>query len=149
MLFRSKALALYQQGAAAGDVHSQTRLGLFYRDGIAVKADRAQAESWLKKAAAKGDVESFVGLGSLYDRRDSANFDAKEALRWYGVAAQRGSLPAVLAIGQLYVAEHEFDKAQPYIDLLLKHGDSTMKANAIVLQDQIKVLQAAEKAKGE
>jgi TPR repeat protein len=60
-----RAAKLFQQAAAQGDAHAQTRLGALYRDGKGVPKDVARGVALFKQAAAGGDEDAADALRLL------------------------------------------------------------------------------------
>lgn len=73
--------------AEMGDVLSQNRLGIMFRDGFCVNADVQEAIEWFSRAAGMGSIEAKVNLADLHMK----NGDRDSAMRLYKEAADAGN----------------------------------------------------------
>ena len=86
----TKALAIFQQDAAKGDVDSMAIIGAMYHDGEGVEVDYSKALQWFTCAAEKGHAPSMAMLGVMYQfgRGVKMNYDLTKF--WYTKAAVAG-----------------------------------------------------------
>lgn len=88
--------------ALAGDAGAQQTLGDWYRLGIGVKQDGAQALRFYKLAAEQGVAEAQFALAEIYRYGEAGEADYAEAARWYRRAAEKGLPEAQFSLGVMY-----------------------------------------------
>ncbi len=81
-----KSIRYYQQAAENGCPISQSNLGWYYLDGVAVKKDRLKASFWISKAAMGGLPYAYNSLGSLWLKMDTSSLGRKQAYHWLKLA---------------------------------------------------------------
>ena len=92
-----EAIDWFTKAAKQGHAPAMEALGLAYRDGRGVAADRAQAESWLRQAAELKLGSAQFELGRLLKHGGAV----AEAPRWLELAAQGGHPGAQFELGTL------------------------------------------------
>ena len=94
--------------ATNGDPRAQYNMGIFYRDGIAVKSNDTQALRWFLKAARGGHMLAEYASGMAFYLGRGTDADAQVALNYFVEAALKGHAKAPLNIGEiLYSAQKE------------------------------------------
>jgi TPR repeat protein len=96
--------------ADKGDAQAQTTLGAYYRFGIFVPKDCAQALFWFRKAAEQGWPGAQWALGVQYQGGSRTggpieacvSKDLAEGAAWYHKAAEQGYAKAQCDLGWLY-----------------------------------------------
>jgi outer membrane protein OmpA-like peptidoglycan-associated protein/outer membrane protein TolC len=88
---KSPQLERYAKSARAGNAKALVALGWFYRRGIDVPADMAQALTWYRLSALQGNLEAQLALGWLFASGEGVEKNADEAILWYKKAAAQGS----------------------------------------------------------
>lgn len=78
------------QSAESGDVLSQNRLGVMFRDGIGVQVDLEQAKYWFDKAAKAGHNESRLSLAEILLNEGHL----ESALNLYRILMESGDIVA-------------------------------------------------------
>ncbi len=99
------ALAYFKVVAEHGDAAAQAAVGQFYRDGLSVTQDYAEALRWYRKAAAQGaqpDAENTIAI--CYSRGLGVTADETEAARWHRLAAEHGHAGSQQELGDRYLA---------------------------------------------
>ena len=79
-----------KQGAEAGDVAAENKLGAAYYHGQGVPQDYAEGMRWFRKAADQGYAAAQNNLGWGYEHAQGVSQDYAEAMRWYRKAADQG-----------------------------------------------------------
>ena len=76
------AVALYQEGVAAGDTRALTYLGWAYANGEGVTPDGAAAERLFRTSAEAGNAEGEYSLGMLYAHGSGVTQSDSAAVFW-------------------------------------------------------------------
>jgi TPR repeat protein len=109
-----EAVELFQRAAARGNVDAEYNLGVCYRRGIGVAADRDKARQLYREAAIKGHNSAQLALGDLLSEI-ADNESLKEAVKWYEQASAAGVPRAHRGLARLYETgqgvEADIDKA--------------------------------------
>lgn len=105
-----RAISLWEEAAAQGDLDSQFSLGLAYAKGDAGSVDREKALYWWSKAAEAGQLRAQLALGHLYSRSPNQNIAA--AMKWYDLAANNGSHTATARAANLLLLAGDAAKAR-------------------------------------
>ena len=98
-----RALELYRAAAAQGSARGQFNVGYFYRKGLSVPEDAAEAARWYRQAADQGYATAQNNLGLLYATGDGVAKDEATARRLYAAAAAQGSAIAQSNLGFMYL----------------------------------------------
>ncbi len=88
--------------ADAGNVASQSILGILYLEGRDTEANYAEALRLLSAAAAKGASRAMLNLARMHHEGIGTPADPMEASRWYEQAARRGEFLAQVALARMY-----------------------------------------------
>jgi TPR repeat protein len=111
---KNKAIALYEQAAAKGNIFAFYCIGRFYNR----INDREKAFFWFTKGAEAGDPWAMGELASMYLVANKGRpRDTTKALDWYGRAA---ALDDVWAMGQLGVLYQQSDIGLPRPEAMRK-----------------------------
>ena len=94
----SKAVELFQKGAAEGSVGAMAFLGGLYEAGIGLPADITLALDWFGKAADKGDVGSMFHLGTYHM---TISKDYAKAIFNFERAGEKGHAEAFFRLGYM------------------------------------------------
>lgn len=97
-----KAAEQYRQWADMGDVTSQYRLGLYYKESLGVPQDFLRACDYFDKAADQGHADAQNYLGIMYHDGLGIRQDFSAALRWFRKAAAEGHTSAQTWLGYMY-----------------------------------------------
>jgi TPR repeat protein len=140
-----KSREWYEKGAALGDAHSMTGLGIIYQFAQGVKRDYAAARDWYQRAADQKDVPGMRRLGILYDNAEYNNDpnpkpDYDQARTWYQAAADAGDVDAMWRLGYLYdeglgSAGQDEVKARFYYQKAAENGNIDAMNNIGALYD--------------
>lgn len=84
-----KAIALFEQLAAEGDVRGEYMMGLLYFEGEGVAQDYQKALYWHTKAGRQGYKYAQYSVGIMYENGWGTPPDNKEAFRWHHMAAMQ------------------------------------------------------------
>jgi TPR repeat protein len=98
------ATDLFRRSAEKGHSSGQARWGVALMNGVGVKANPIEGETWLRRAALAGDREAAAVVGDLYARGGGKlppNF--VEAGMWFRRAADAGHKGAARALGLLHL----------------------------------------------
>lgn len=88
----SRAVALLEKAARAGDSAAAFRIGMLLSRGEAgVASDPERALAYFRAAAAGGEAEAFFNIGAAYGSARGVKRNYAEALGWLIVAHQRGA----------------------------------------------------------
>jgi TPR repeat protein len=98
----AKALPLYLQLAAQGNVDAQFKAGMIYAMGQGVAEDDKQAAGWLGKAAEQGHREAQTKLGFMYATGKGVAQNSSSAIDWFYKAAEQGDPTAQYNLGLIY-----------------------------------------------
>ena len=79
-----------ERAAEAGDVRSQTAIGILYIMGEEVEQDISKGRFWLEKAAAQNDADAQYNLGLMYWKGLGIEQDTPTAVKWFEKAAAQG-----------------------------------------------------------
>ena len=80
-----------QHRAEQGDVEAQNLLGFYYKYGLGVPQDYAEAGKWYLKAAKQGEASAQYSLGGLYYGGKGVPQDYVTAYAWANIAAAQGN----------------------------------------------------------
>lgn len=112
-----KAITVFTQASAAGQIKAPRYIGLMYLNGYGVEKNARRAAAEFSKAAFRGDPAAQFWLGYCYEQGMGVTADAQEALKWYRLSAQHGderSAPAMVALGRLAESENNPEAIQWY-----------------------------------
>lgn len=98
----TKALDLYRQVAAKGNVTAMKYIGYAYLYGEGVEKDYAQAFKWYSQGADRGDAGCQLKMGYIYLEGLGVQKDYTEAVKWYRLAADQGRPSAQNEMGNMY-----------------------------------------------
>lgn len=98
----AKAMELFQQAAARGNVEAQYQIGELYDLGEGVAESHAEAMKWYRQAAENGYAEAQYQIGVRYAQGRDAKQDYAEALQWLQKAANQGHADALNWMGNMY-----------------------------------------------
>lgn len=87
------------QKAEAGDVQSQTWMGLMYYAGAGVPKNLEEAAKWIKKSAESGSAEAQYKLSQMYDKGEGLPKSESDQLKWLLKAAESGHAKAQFEYG--------------------------------------------------
>lgn len=88
-----------RQKAEAGDVQSQTWIGLMYYSGAGVPKNLEEAAKWIKKSADSGSAEAQYKLSQMYDKGEGLPKSESDQLKWLLKAAESGHAKAQFEYG--------------------------------------------------
>jgi localization factor PodJL len=88
--------------AAAGDPLAAYEIGARYLEGRGVRADPAEAASWLERALAKGSMLAAYRLGNINEKGHGVTKNPSEAMRYYTIAAEGGNIKAMHNLAVMY-----------------------------------------------
>ena len=82
-----------------GDLAAQVSVGIYYRDGVEVAQNNAEAVKWFQKAADKGYADAQYNLGWMYENDLGVVRDLKKASELYEKAAKQDHVFAQYRLG--------------------------------------------------
>lgn len=106
------AFKLYREAADQGSARGQFNVGYFYRNGLSVDEDAAEAARWYRRAADQGYATAQNNLGLLYSQGEGVKQDYGMARRLYTSAAEQGNATAQSNLGLLYLKGRGVTKDQ-------------------------------------
>lgn len=123
----TKALVLFEEGAALGDADCLYLAGFMLQDGLAGRFDRSRAFDYIERAAGLGHVDAIYALGYFYVNGGMSNLlysdeilnqkrvpkDEAKGLALMRRAAEQGHKTAILNVARFYY-DHR-DKDPQYI----------------------------------
>jgi TPR repeat protein len=98
----ARAIELYRDAAAKGEVRAMTDIGDLYCFGRGYTLNYTEAKKWYEKAAALGDANAMNRLGDLYKDAWGVPQDYAEAKKWFESASELDSGDAMVNLGVLY-----------------------------------------------
>jgi uncharacterized protein len=124
----TKAVALVEDLANAGDAAAQTSMGQLYMDGVPaarITKDADKARVWFERASAAGDSDATWALALLIGNQPNLNeAGAKQALDYMEQAVKANHLPALIEYGSRLVTGNLLKQDIPRgLDLLQQAAD--------------------------
>ncbi len=125
-----RGISLLKKAAQLGDVHTMTRLALYYK----ALQDYDMMVKYTKDAAAKGDAAAMFNLGVLYCDGTGVPKDTTMAVEYFKKAAQQGHATAKSDLGFLYLngmggLPQDYGKAVRLYQEAVKQGCNEAKNN--------------------
>lgn len=99
-LKRRGELPSLEASAANGDAAAMTRLGLFYKNGLAGPVDRKKSVDWYKKGAAAGDADAMYEYALLLEQGKRVDKNMAMAIELYQKSAASGQPAALNRMGR-------------------------------------------------
>jgi localization factor PodJL len=132
---RERAVALYEQAAAAGNINAMHNLAVLRTDASG-RRDYAQAAIWFRKAAERGLKDSQFNLAVLLERGLGVARNPENAVFWYSLAAVQGDEEAA-AKAKALEADMAPDAARQVRTRLMdwRALPADQKANAVPVKD--------------
>ena len=87
------------QKAEAGDIQSQTWIGMMYYEGAGVPKNLEDAARWIKKSAESGSVEAQYMLSKMYGNGEGVSESIADRWKWLLKAAEGGHAKAQFDFG--------------------------------------------------
>ncbi|HUW80999.1 MAG TPA: tetratricopeptide repeat protein [Acidocella sp.] len=101
---RALATKHYGLAAKAGIRNAQAKYGDALLNGIGIKANRIEGETWLRRAGLAGDMEAAFIVANFYTNTDGDLPPSyAEAAGWFRIAAEGGHSDAARSLGMLYL----------------------------------------------
>ncbi len=97
-----KATEGFLAAARAGSLSAANEIGVRYRAGTGIRADRPAGLGWFLVAAEAGFPAAMANLGRCYETGDTVPQDYDRAGFWYSRAAKAGFPQAQLLLGGLF-----------------------------------------------
>ena len=98
----AKAVEIFKDLAAGGDLRAQFKLGLMYIKGQGVPQNYTEGAQWFRKVAEQGDAAAQFNLGTMYYLGNGVPQDYSEAAKWYRKAVEQGNGKAQINLGAMY-----------------------------------------------
>lgn len=86
--------------AEAGDIQSQTWVGMMYYEGAGVPKNLEEAARWIKKSAESGSIEAQYMLSKMYGNGEGLEQSYAHKMKWLRKAAESGHAKAQFDLGQ-------------------------------------------------
>lgn len=87
------------QKAEAGDIQSQTWIGMMYYEGAGVPKNLEEAARWIKKSAESGSIEAQYMLSKMYENGEGLPKSVADESKWLLKAAESGHAKAQCEYG--------------------------------------------------
>ncbi len=130
----ARAAEHYGIAAKANISNAQAKYGFMLFNGIGIKANQVEGESWLRRAGLAGDPEAAALVAEIYARGDGKlppNY--AEAAAWFRTAAELGHKHSARALGMLYLTgtgvPRNPDEAAIWFRRAAEAGDETARAD--------------------
>jgi TPR repeat protein len=88
------------QKAEAGDIQSQTWVGMMYYEGAGVPKNLEEAARWIKKSAESGSIEAQYMLSKMYGNGEGLPKSEADESKWLLKAAESGHAKAQCEYGR-------------------------------------------------
>lgn len=88
------------QKAEAGDIQSQTWIGMMYYEGAGIPKNLEEAARWIKKSAESGSVEAQYMLSKMYGNGEGVSESKADRWKWLLKAAEGGHAKAQFDFGE-------------------------------------------------
>lgn len=131
----------YEIGAHKGIRNAQFRYGVMLFNGVGVKKNEVEGETWLRRAALAGEGEAAALVAGIYARGDGdlpPNY--AEAALWFRIAAEKGHRASARALGLLYLTgagagaiPRDADEAAKWLRVAAEQGDGTAQSDLATL----------------
>jgi hypothetical protein len=95
-------LGYLQLAAEAGSPLAQINLGLAYYEGMGVRRDLAEADSWFHEVERQQNALPLYYLGRFFEEGQGVSRNYVLALDWYRKAAKLGHAEAMRSISRMY-----------------------------------------------
>ena len=124
----------YGLAAQAGIRNAQAKYGFMMFEGIGIKANKVEGESWLRRAGLRGDLEAAAIVADIY-ARGNGNLPPNyaEAAIWFRLAAEAGNRNAARTLGMFYLTgagvPRDPDEAAIWFRRAAEAGDPVAKAD--------------------
>ena len=122
----TKALELYRQAAAKGNVSAMEYIGYVYYNGIGVDKNYSEAVKWWSLVAAQGKVTAQSDLGVIYYSGQGVSRDYTVAAIWFRLAAEQNDAYAQTFMGDIFKkgegVEQDFSEAVKWYDKAAKQN---------------------------
>ncbi len=126
--------------AIAGDLKSETTLGLAYHAGTLLKMDDKEARRLLRHAANRDFVPAEEAMGIFCQSGFGMPPDKAQAISWYTKAAQHGSRDAATNLALMYSTgdgiQKDAAKAATWFRKAADAGDATAQLNLAALYNR-------------
>ena len=149
----AKALPLFEEAAATGNVSAQFALGLMYYRGNGVPRSAGKAKEWFEKAAILGHAKAQFNLGWMYQNGQGVSQSYFNAAKWYEKAAAQEHSRAQLALGKMYAkgqgVTQSDAKAKKWLDKAVAQGNKEAKVYLLEMEDADNRISAQARARAE
>ena len=108
-----KALYYISFDAVQGDPIAQYNLGLMYKKGIGVEADKKEAFGWFLLAADSGHMLAKYALGKMYYHGDGVKKNYTKALNLFLDGSYLGHPASQIEVGNMYYFGQSVSKNYP------------------------------------
>src|SRR6516165_9606818 len=123
-----QAAEFYGNAAQSGVNNARAKYGFMLLNGIGVKQNKLEGETWLRRAALAGDPEAALIVANIYVRGEGdlpPSF--AEAAQWFRLAAEGGSKNAARALAILHLTgagtPRDADEAAKWFRKAAEAGD--------------------------
>lgn len=131
--------------AEPGNVQAQNFLGWFYREGLGVEQDDAEAVDWIRKCAEQGEAWCQNNLGLMFAEGRGVEQDYTEAVKWYRRAAEQNHPLAQGNLGVMYLTGHGVpaDESQgvAWLHKAAEQGDANAQTKLLQFGEAKRLLQ--------
>ena len=121
------AFRLFSIAARNGDRGAQLNLGLFYQNGIGVRANNALAMVWYRRAYRKGDASAANNIGLMFLGRG----DTRRARAWLERAVKAGNDDSRLHLAEISIANGRKTEAISHLTKLKDSRTATRESTRL------------------
>jgi localization factor PodJL len=136
-----KSVDLMKMVANQGYAPAQYQLGILYKGGTLVTADKAEARTWMKRAAEGGVPAAMNEYGYMFYNGEGGAQDRPTAALWFRKAAERGVVDGQYNLAQLYQSGKGVplnpSEAYKWMKIAANNGADGAKAYAADLGSQL------------
>jgi len=139
------AFELFEKAALAGQILAQSKLGFYYKRGIAVERNFDKSYEWYLKGAENGHSIAQNQLAFCYLKGEGVEKDWEKAFYWFEKAAEQKHYISLYQLGLCYMygrgTTKDLQKAKECLEQALDNGYDTA-------QKQLDVLNKLDKLNG-
>lgn len=129
-----KAASFYGRAAEGGVNNARAKYGFMLLNGIGLKQNKVEGETWLRRAALAGDPEAAVQVANIYAQGDGDLPPAfTEAAQWFRLAAEIGHKGAARSLAILHLTgagtPRDADEAAKWFRKAAEAGDTIAQSD--------------------
>ena len=131
---QQQAAEFYGKAAEGGVNNARAKYGLMLFNGICVKQNKLEGETWLRRAALGGDGEAAILVANIYVRGEGNMPPAfAEAAQWFRLAAEAGNKDAARSLAVMHLTgagmPRDADEAASWFRKAAEAGDAMAQSD--------------------